>query len=128
MTIASGDLNAVPGSPTVDRATDAGFVDAWLEAGNAECDPATHARMHRRRRASRSRSWAWTPSEGPGYDERIDYVMVRPGGRLRTDVEAEGFAVEPRGAPQRDVVAGGPRRRARRAPVSMTGLAGVSAH
>jgi hypothetical protein len=43
LTIASGDFNAIPGGPTVTAVLDAGFVDAWLEAGNPECDPATHA-------------------------------------------------------------------------------------
>jgi len=41
ITIASGDLNAPPGSSTLTTFTDAGYVDTWLEAGNAECDPGT---------------------------------------------------------------------------------------
>ena len=38
-------------------------------------------------------------AEGPGYDERIDYVMVRPATDCELAVDAEGFAAEPRAEP-----------------------------
>jgi len=37
--------------------------------------------------------------EGPGFDERIDYVLVRPDPDCRVDTEAEGFAATPRAEP-----------------------------
>lgn len=39
--VIGGDLNAEPGSPTIQTLLDAGYVDTHLAAGNAECDPAT---------------------------------------------------------------------------------------
>ena len=39
--IVSGDLNAEPGSSTLAQFEKAGYVDAWLEAGEAECDATT---------------------------------------------------------------------------------------
>jgi Endonuclease/Exonuclease/phosphatase family len=98
LSIASGDLNAVPDSPTVAALLDAGFVDAWLEAGNAECDPATHVGCTGDGSQPEPFVGMNTP-EGPGYDERIDYVMVRPGADCDLTVESAGFAAEPRAQP-----------------------------
>jgi endonuclease/exonuclease/phosphatase family metal-dependent hydrolase len=95
LSIASGDLNATPGSPTVSTLLDAGFVDAWLEAGNAECDPATHTGCTGGGHQPEPFVGMNTP-EGPGYDERIDYVMVRPAAACELAVGAEAFAAEPR--------------------------------
>jgi hypothetical protein len=98
LSIASGDLNAVPDSPTVATLLDAGFVDAWLEAGNGECDPATHAGCTGGEGQPEPFVGMNTP-EGPGYDERIDYVMVRPAAECELAIDAEGFAAEPRAEP-----------------------------
>jgi Endonuclease/Exonuclease/phosphatase family len=98
LSIASGDLNAVPGSPTVATLLDAGFVDAWLEAGNAECDPATHRGCTGGGRQPEP-FVGMNTAEGPGYDERIDYVLVRPGDECDLAVDAEPFAAEPRAEP-----------------------------
>jgi Endonuclease/Exonuclease/phosphatase family len=98
MSIASGDLNAVPASSTVSALLDAGFVDAWLEAGNAECDPATHGGCTGGGRQPEP-FVGMNTAEGPGYDERIDYVMVRPATDCELAVDAEGFAAEPRAEP-----------------------------
>jgi endonuclease/exonuclease/phosphatase family metal-dependent hydrolase len=95
LSIASGDLNAVPDSPTVATLLDAGFVDAWLEAGNAECDPATHAGCTGGGRKPEP-FVGMNTFEGPGYDERIDYVMVRPAADCELAIEADAFAAEPR--------------------------------
>jgi hypothetical protein len=98
LSIASGDLNAVPGSPTITALLDAGFVDAWLEAGNAECDPATHIGCTGG--GQRAEPFVgMDTAEGPGYDERIDYVMVRPTADCELAVDAEAFAAEPRAEP-----------------------------
>jgi hypothetical protein len=96
LSIASGDMNAGPHSPTVATLLDAGFVDAWLEAGNDECDPATHAGCTSGGRQPEPFVGMNTP-EGPGFDERIDYVMVRPAADCAPAIEAEAFAAERRG-------------------------------
>jgi len=98
LSIASGDLNAVPGSPTVTALVDAGFVDAWLEAGNPECDPAFHVGCTGGG-GQPEPFVGMDTAEGPGFDERIDYVMVRPRNDCELGVEAEGFAAEPRSEP-----------------------------
>ena len=98
MSIASGDLNAAPDSPTVATLLDAGFVDAWLEAGNPECDPATHAGCTGGG-GQPEPFVGMDTAEGPGFDERIDYVMVRPADDCELGVEAEAFAAEPRAEP-----------------------------
>ena len=95
LSIASGDLNAVPDSPTVATLLDAGFVDAWLEAGNPECDPPTHSGCTGGGHQPEP-FVGMNTAEGPGYDERIDYVMVRPAADCDLAAEAGGFAAEPR--------------------------------
>jgi endonuclease/exonuclease/phosphatase family metal-dependent hydrolase len=96
--VASGDLNATPPSPTVAALLDAGFVDAWLEAGNGECDAATGAGCTGG--GSQPEPFVGIDTvDGPGYDERIDYVMVRPGSGCELAVRAEGFAASPRAEP-----------------------------
>jgi len=98
LSIASGDLNATPGSPTLDTLTRAGFVDAWLASGEAECDPATgHGCTGG---GSQPEPFVGMNSpKGPGFDERIDYVLVRPDPDCRVGAEAEGFAATPRAEP-----------------------------
>jgi endonuclease/exonuclease/phosphatase family metal-dependent hydrolase len=95
LSIASGDLNATPGSPTLETLTDTGFVDAWLKSGEAECDPVTHLGCTGGGSQPEPFVGMDTP-DGPGYDERIDYVMVRPATGCELAVDAEGFAAEPR--------------------------------
>lgn len=41
ITLVVGDLNLLPDAPQVQALLDSGFVDAYLEAGNPECDPQT---------------------------------------------------------------------------------------
>jgi endonuclease/exonuclease/phosphatase family metal-dependent hydrolase len=98
LSITAGDLNATPDSPTLVTVTEAGFVDAWLASGEAECDPATNLGCT----GGGSRPGPFvgmdTP-DGPGYDERIDYVLVRPGPGCTLRAEAEGFAATPRAEP-----------------------------
>jgi hypothetical protein len=97
--VVSGDLNAEPGSPTVDTFTEAGFGDAWLTAGRPECDPDTHVGCTGGGSAPEPFVGMDTPA-GPGYDGRIDYILVRPAEGCDLDVEAAGFAHEPRPTPR----------------------------
>jgi endonuclease/exonuclease/phosphatase family metal-dependent hydrolase len=98
ITIASGDFNARPDSPTVAHLLNAGFRDAWLAAGNRECDPATHVGCTGG--GSQPEPFVGIDTEaGPGFDGRIDYVMVRGGPDCKPEIDAEGFAVEPRRDP-----------------------------
>jgi hypothetical protein len=98
ITIASGDFNARPGEPTIVRLLDAGFVDAWLEARNPECDPATHVGCTGG--GTQPEPFVGMNTvEGPGFDERIDFVMARGGRGCELGIDAEGFAVEPRDEP-----------------------------
>ena len=98
MTIVGGDLNARPGSPTLKTLTDAGFADAWLESGNEECDPATH--LGCTGGGDQPDPWVGMDTEaGPGYDGRIDFLLVRSAEECEVDYEAAGFAHEPRATP-----------------------------
>lgn len=98
MSMTAGDLNATPGSPTLATLTQAGFVDAWLASGQPECDPMTHLGCTGGGSQPEPFVGMDTPG-GPGYDERIDYVLVRPGPDCTLRAEAEGFASEPRAEP-----------------------------
>jgi endonuclease/exonuclease/phosphatase family metal-dependent hydrolase len=101
LTVVAGDLNAEPADPTVARFLEADFLDAWFESGNPECDPATHVGCTGGGSQPEPFVGMDTP-EGPGYDERIDYVLVRPGGDCSVDaleLETEAFAAEPRAEP-----------------------------
>jgi endonuclease/exonuclease/phosphatase family metal-dependent hydrolase len=95
LTIVSGDLNAEPGSATTRHLLDAGFVDAWLDAGNPECTDAGDLGC------TGSSSEPDTPYigmdtvEGLPYGSRIDYVLVRGGDACAPSAEAAGFAHEP---------------------------------
>lgn len=95
LSIASGDFNAGPHSATVSALLDAGFVDAWLAAGQPECDPATHVGCTGGGDAPEPFVGMDT-EEGPGYDKRIDYIAVRSGPDCELDIDAEAFAAEPR--------------------------------
>ena len=98
LSVVAGDLNATPGSPTVATLLDAGFVDGWLEAGRAECDPATHAGCTGGGSDDEPFVGMDTP-EGPGFDERIDYLLVRPEDGCKLEVDTDGFAATPRAEP-----------------------------
>jgi hypothetical protein len=99
LTIVAGDLNARPGSSTLTTITGAGFRDAWIESGRPECDPATHAGCTGGGDQPEPFVGMDTAA-GPGYNERIDYVLVRPAAECRLDVDAEPFANEPRPTPR----------------------------
>jgi endonuclease/exonuclease/phosphatase family metal-dependent hydrolase len=99
LSIVAGDLNARPGSPTLTTLVDAGFRDAWLEAGRPECDPATHAGCTGGGGQPEPFVGMDTVA-GPGFDERIDYVLVRPKAGCDLDVDADPFANLPRSAPR----------------------------
>jgi endonuclease/exonuclease/phosphatase family metal-dependent hydrolase len=99
LTIVAGDLNAEPGSPTLRALTDAGFRDAWLAAGRPECNPVTHLGCTGGGSAPDPFVGMDTRA-GPGYDERIDYVLVRPRAGCALDVEAAPFADRPRPSPR----------------------------
>jgi hypothetical protein len=98
MSVVGGDLNAHPDEPAVGHLRDAGFVDTWLASGRHECD-ASH------RDACTSGGHQPEPFvgmntiEGPGYDERIDYVLARPGPGCTLRASDMLFANTPRATP-----------------------------
>lgn len=99
MEIVGGDLNAAPDSQTVTTLTDASFDDAWLSSGQPECDPATH--LGCTGGGGQPEPFVGIDTEeGPGFDSRIDYLLVRPGEGCEPDIETAGFAHEPRPSPQ----------------------------
>jgi hypothetical protein len=92
--IASGDLNAEPGDPTLLTLTEAGFVDAWLEAGRRECDASTG------RGCTGGRPRPENPLDGLDvpegrYSTRIDYVLARPASGCDLHVRARPLFAEP---------------------------------
>lgn len=92
--IASGDLNAPPSDPTLVTFTGAGFVDAWLEAGRPECDPATG------RGCTGGRPRPTNPLDGLDvpegrYAARIDFVLVRAAPNCALRARAEPLFAEP---------------------------------
>ncbi|MGH9027686.1 MAG: endonuclease/exonuclease/phosphatase family protein [Acidimicrobiia bacterium] len=98
--IASGDFNATPDDPTLVTFTDAGFVDAWLAAGEAECDAATG------KGCTGGRSRPDNPLDGLDvpdgrYSARIDFVLAKAAPDCSLDAEAEGFFAEPFAEPYR---------------------------
>jgi Endonuclease/Exonuclease/phosphatase family len=101
VTIVGGDLNATPGEPTIETFLGADYFDAWIEAGNAECDRDTGE-------GCTGGGGDETALEGLDVPtrvmtERIDYLMVRAGGDCTADVEIEGFANEPLEEPVNDL-------------------------
>ena len=119
LTVVGGDLNATPDEPAVTHLRDAGFVDAWLKAGRPECD-ATH-RAGCTAGGTAPDPWVgMNTQEGAGFDERIDYVWVKPGKGCTLRTTAKGIATTPGGeADQRHVVAVRSRRRVLHAPLRM---------
>ncbi len=92
--IASGDFNANPGSPTVSKFTDAKFLDAWLLAGNPECDAATGAGCTGGRDRPENALDGMDAPDGH-YSERIDFVMARPSADCKLTAKADPFVAEP---------------------------------
>jgi hypothetical protein len=92
--IASGDLNAEPGTATLTTLESAGFVDAWLLAGRPECDPTTGVGCTGGRDRPANALDGLDVSEGR-YSERIDYVLARPGSDCKLSARAEPIAAEP---------------------------------
>lgn len=100
VTIASGDFNAMPGDPTLTTFTKAGFVDAWLAAGNPECAPATGAGCTAGRERPENPLDGLDVADGR-YAERIDFVLARPASTCALDTRAHGFADKPLDPPFR---------------------------
>lgn len=91
LTVVGGDLNATPDEPAVTHLRDAGFVDAWLKSGRPECD-ATH-RAGCTAGGTAPDPWVgMNTREGASFDERIDFVWVKPGRNCTLRTTAKGFA------------------------------------
>ena len=74
--VLAGDLNALPGEPTIEAIERAGYVDTHLATGNDECEPATGAQCTSGR-ADDSLVALTDPSHPTARQtERIDYVFV----------------------------------------------------
>ncbi|MGH9013347.1 MAG: endonuclease/exonuclease/phosphatase family protein [Acidimicrobiia bacterium] len=101
LSVVAGDLNATPGSPTITTLTGAGFVDAWLEAGNPECDRATEAGCTGGGGGPEETVLDGTDTiGGRDYSVRIDFLLVRPGrGCEPRFPRTAGFADEPLAEP-----------------------------
>ena len=96
-----GDLNATPGEPTIEALTSRGFVDTFLEAGNAECDSATGAGCTGGREDADLSDLTNPDSR---QSERIDYVFLTTE-RECTVADSSGlFAAEPASPPFEDLV------------------------
>ena len=67
-----GDFNSTSADDRYTTVVDSGFVDTFLGAGNAECDPETHA-------GCTSSQRELTDTSEPTTSSRIDFVFVRPG-------------------------------------------------
>lgn len=98
LTVVGGDLNASITDPAVAHLRDAGFVDGWLAAGRAECD-ATHPAGCTAGGTAPDPWVGMNTKAGAGFDERIDYVWVKPKAGCTLGVVAKGFATTPRRAP-----------------------------
>lgn len=71
--VIAGDLNAEPDEPTIAALLLAGYLDSHLEAGNAECDPATGDECTSGRN---DESMVDLTDPTSQQMERIDYVFV----------------------------------------------------
>lgn len=98
--IVSGDLNKRPQDPRITVYYDAGFVDAWVEAGMPECDPETGEGCTC---CIGSEAEPW---DGGGLRDatqrrssRIDYVLVRDTGECTLRYGAQIFAGDPAASP-----------------------------
>ncbi len=89
-----GDLNKPIDHPRIARLTDAGFADAWLLAGNPECDPASGAGCTCCVRGETDLDGLDLAEQT--FDARIDYVLARPRAGCELTVDrAEQFLVGP---------------------------------
>jgi len=95
LTIVSGDLNARPASSTVGHLLDAGFVDAWLAAGNAECSTVGDAACTGASDEPDTPYIGMDTVAGLTYGSRIDYVLARAGEACAVSAESAGFADAP---------------------------------
>jgi hypothetical protein len=99
ITVVAGDLNALRTEPTISTLTDAGFTDAWVDAGNPECDADTGAGCTSDRPRPENDLDGLDVDTGR-YRERIDYVMTRGGDGCTPTVErAVTLAGEPTDEP-----------------------------
>ena len=98
--VVSGDLNARPGSPTLTKLETAGFVDAWLAAGEPECDEANNRGCTGGRDRPENALDGLDVADGR-YSSRIDYVLARPASGCTLEAAAEPFVTEPLGEPFR---------------------------
>ncbi len=88
----AGDFNASPGSFVYRQFTDRGWGDAYLEAGNPECDPASGIGC------TSGRSDENMESPVLGVRSRIDFVFVMPA----SEGASCSGVIEPAGDPDRD--------------------------
>lgn len=98
LTVVGGDLNATPDEPTVGHLRDAKFVDAWLAAGQPECD-ATHPAGCTAGGTAPDPWVGMNTREGAGFNERIDYMWVKTGKGCTLRAKAKGFATTPVATP-----------------------------
>jgi hypothetical protein len=95
ISVVAGDLNATVEEPTMVSLSEAGFADAWVGSGNAECDASTGDGC------TSDRDRPENPLDGLDvatgrYSERIDYVLTRGGADCEPRVlRAEVLAGEP---------------------------------
>jgi endonuclease/exonuclease/phosphatase family metal-dependent hydrolase len=82
--ILTGDLNARPDSFEYRHLTEAGWIDAYLRAGNPECDPATGSGCTSGRE---DQALSDLEAQADGTDRRIDYVFVIPPATGSADCE-----------------------------------------
>lgn len=98
LTVVGGDLNAHPDEPAVEHLRDAGFVDTWTNSGHRECDPSTHVGCTSG--GTQPEPYVGIDTRaGPGFDERVDYVLARPGKGCRLRAHDTAFAATPRATP-----------------------------
>jgi endonuclease/exonuclease/phosphatase family metal-dependent hydrolase len=91
--IIAGDFNATPGSFEYQQFTSRGYLDVYLAAGNAECDPATGGGCT----AGRPDTLAALLSPTTHGDRRIDFIFLvlpaadsRCAGRLDLPIDGDG--------------------------------------
>jgi endonuclease/exonuclease/phosphatase family metal-dependent hydrolase len=92
LSILAGDLNARPDEPTLTTLYDADFVDTWVDAGRAECDPETGKNCTGCSELD-SAFIGMETKDGLDCGSRIDFILVRSECSLRA--KAAGFAHKP---------------------------------
>ncbi len=94
--VLTGDLNAVPGDPTIAAIEAHGDVDTYVAAGNAPCNPATGTGCTSGRE-DKDLSDLTNPSARQA--ERIDYVFLATKRRCRVVSPTGLFAAAPASVP-----------------------------